>query len=487
MFEVFCREHCEQVVENRFTKFSRMDHEVVPSLISGIASFLNDGLEATEESELRELTLKLTSNDTDLIEVKASKTDALSKLATLGKHLGRDWGLLDAPMSQQQLEAEMKRSLRSLVHATFKSQFFPTVMGVIWLRLEDSVGKQWKHAVKALQLSKKLVEFGSDRVVCYFRDRLEILQSFVEYQHEDESCRDAVSEQAASLFRMVTDLASLSAMRRVLYPKIVQIKKYFCREAHQEQNEKDSTTKEHFKNIEMSSNFSVFDLAEYIKLRKLKQSLNEITHQIYKQPELIWDSFSPLCFISLHKLLPLGKGTAQYADEKRYPIASEQVIFPSKQISECKEPWTFFESSAASKPVNAPIVGNSGNAFAWEPDFSVSTDSFKAKEAEVDDFFNFPKAIMAPPLPLTSLSTGSSLTVAAITSPNRPDNAIYNPQFAIQAQIMPRYAAYPASCERFKLAAVAAPTAKSLSLSGRSNVSQGFDPFASLIQEIKRK
>ena len=105
----------------------------------------------------------------------------------------------------------------------------------------------------------------------------------------------------------------------------------------------------------------------------------------------------------------------------------------------------------------------------------------------MDDFFNFPKAIMAPPLPLTSLSTGSSLTVAAITSPNRPDNAIYNPQFAIQAQIMPRYAAYPASCERFKLAAVAAPTAKSLSLSGRSNVSHGFDPFASLIQEIKRK
>jgi hypothetical protein len=190
--------------------------------------------------------LSLTSNDTELIAATGGKTSkaasALSSLSSLAM------GLFDAAPDSQKSNADAARSaLRSvcdihsvcvfqyffhvigfvqLVSATFDARQFPALMQTFWQRLEDSDGRQWKHAFKALSVLSKLLMLGSDRVICNVRDNIEVMSRFVEYQHSDPEIRDKVALKAKEVFNLITQIAVLAVQRRPLYAKQVLIKKY---------------------------------------------------------------------------------------------------------------------------------------------------------------------------------------------------------------------------------------------------------------------
>ena len=306
---------------------------------------MNEKNDTSEESEYRDFMMKLTSNDTELIEAKSNKQSALATLTSFGRELG----ILDPALNPEQIQIELKRGMRMIIHGTFSTRFFSTIMSVIWLRLEDSAGKQWRHAFKALQLSKKLIELGSDRVICHFRDRVDIIQNFIEYQHEDSRIRDSVSEQASILLNMVTDLPTLSANRRILYPKIVQIKKYFYNEP-EPGSVVDDSSKE-------NNNFenhipTVFDLTAYMEKRK---KILELPLPSYNEPVYICNgekgSFK---FGELHKLV---SGSKSFLNNKQplvrkntFEFEKDSPVHVSKQSS-----WDFLSTT------QPKLVGNEFN------------------------------------------------------------------------------------------------------------------------------
>jgi hypothetical protein len=84
-------------------------------------------------------------------------------------------------------------------------------MSVIWLRLRDCMGLQWKHAVLALQLLRNLLYHGPLTAVTEATDGLHKIRSLKYYENIRPVCAQQVS---AAVYGLLVDRATLFTVRR---------------------------------------------------------------------------------------------------------------------------------------------------------------------------------------------------------------------------------------------------------------------------------
>jgi DENN (AEX-3) domain/ENTH domain len=91
----------------------------------------------------------------------------------------------------------------------------PDVMSVVWLRLRDCKGLQWKHAVLALQLLRNLLYHGPLTAITEATDGLAKIRSLKRYENNIRpQCAQQVQSAATSVYSLLVDRAKLFLIRR---------------------------------------------------------------------------------------------------------------------------------------------------------------------------------------------------------------------------------------------------------------------------------
>jgi len=97
--------------------------------------------------------------------------------------------------------------MREIAHETYSRYNLPSIMAVLWKRLNDP-GKYWRHVYKSLLLSDYLLRNGSDDVVNELKQHVIQIQTLTEFQHIDEDGKDvgqSVRERAKQVMDLIHD------------------------------------------------------------------------------------------------------------------------------------------------------------------------------------------------------------------------------------------------------------------------------------------
>jgi DENN (AEX-3) domain/ENTH domain len=122
--------------------------------------------------------------------------------------------------SNKTFEGEYTRSIAQLVdQCRESSSVLFDVMSVIWLRLRDSRGMQWKHGFHALQLLKNLLYHGPLGAVAEATDGLEKIRVMKFFENMRSQVQSDVRSLAQHVYSLLVDRAKLFFMRRVCAEK----------------------------------------------------------------------------------------------------------------------------------------------------------------------------------------------------------------------------------------------------------------------------
>ena len=97
------------------------------------------------------------------------------------------------------------------------------VMSVIWLRLRDSRGMQWKHGYQALQILRNLLYHGPLAVIAEATDGLEKIRAMKYYENMRSQVVPQVRVAASTVYSLLVDRAKLFAIRRVCAYRRLQL------------------------------------------------------------------------------------------------------------------------------------------------------------------------------------------------------------------------------------------------------------------------
>jgi hypothetical protein len=90
------------------------------------------------------------------------------------------------------------------------------VMSVIWMRLRDSRGMQWKHALYALQILRNLLFHGPLAAITEATDGLDRIRKFKAYTDTMRAQNYRQIQIAATeVYNLLVDRAKLFSIRRV--------------------------------------------------------------------------------------------------------------------------------------------------------------------------------------------------------------------------------------------------------------------------------
>ena len=111
---------------------------------------------------------------------------------------------------------ETKRAIAQLVEQCREcSSVLPDVMSVIWARLRDCKGLQWKHGLLGLQLLRNLLYHGPLAAISEATDGLSKIRSLKFYENIRSQCAQQVQAAATVVYTLLVDRAKLFAIRRV--------------------------------------------------------------------------------------------------------------------------------------------------------------------------------------------------------------------------------------------------------------------------------
>jgi hypothetical protein len=100
------------------------------------------------------------------------------------------------------------------------------VMSVIWLRLRDSRGMQWKHGLFSLQLLRNLIYHGPLASVAEATDGLDKLRQMKFYGDKMRAQNaNQIRVAATHLYELLVDRAKLFMVRRVCASKRRSLRK----------------------------------------------------------------------------------------------------------------------------------------------------------------------------------------------------------------------------------------------------------------------
>lgn len=122
--------------------------------------------------------------------------------------------------SNKAFEGDSDRAMAQLVEQCRESSsVLFDVMSVIWLRLRDSKGMQWKHGYLAMQILKNLLYHGPLAAVAEATDGLDKLRALKSYENMRGGVTQDMRSNAATLFNLLVDRSKLWAVRRLCAKK----------------------------------------------------------------------------------------------------------------------------------------------------------------------------------------------------------------------------------------------------------------------------
>ena len=93
------------------------------------------------------------------------------------------------------------------------------VMSVVWDRIRDSRGMQWKHGLYALQLIQELILHGPLGAVIEATDGLDKIRRMKSYEHSKSNVAQEVRGLAYFIYSLLVNRSRLFAMRRICAQK----------------------------------------------------------------------------------------------------------------------------------------------------------------------------------------------------------------------------------------------------------------------------
>lgn len=118
--------------------------------------------------------------------------------------------------SNKPFEGDTARAIAQLVEQCREStSVLFDVMSVIWLRIRDSRGLQWKHALQAFQILRNLLYHGPMAAISEATDGLSKIRAMKYYDNIRPSCAQQVRTAAATVYNLLVDRAKLFHIRRV--------------------------------------------------------------------------------------------------------------------------------------------------------------------------------------------------------------------------------------------------------------------------------
>jgi hypothetical protein len=117
--------------------------------------------------------------------------------------------------SNKSFEGDTSRAIAQLVEQCREStSILFDVMSVVWLRIRDSKGMQWKHAFQALQILRNLLYHGPLAAIAEATDGLEKIRALKFYDHMRVQVTQEVRTAAGHVFELLVDRARLFNIRR---------------------------------------------------------------------------------------------------------------------------------------------------------------------------------------------------------------------------------------------------------------------------------
>jgi len=118
--------------------------------------------------------------------------------------------------SNKAFEGDSARMIAQLVEQCREStSVLFDVMSVIWLRLRDSRGLQWKHGLQALLILRNLLYHGPMAAISEATDGLSKIRAMKYYDNIRPNCAQQVRLAAATVYDLLVDRAKLFHIRRV--------------------------------------------------------------------------------------------------------------------------------------------------------------------------------------------------------------------------------------------------------------------------------
>lgn len=118
--------------------------------------------------------------------------------------------------SNKQFDGDYAKSVALLVEDCRESSFVLfDVMSVIWLRIQDSKGMQWKHGYHALLILRNLLYHGPLAVIAEATDGLEKIRVMKYYENMRSNVVQQIRNVATELYDLLVDRSRLFHIRRV--------------------------------------------------------------------------------------------------------------------------------------------------------------------------------------------------------------------------------------------------------------------------------
>lgn len=118
--------------------------------------------------------------------------------------------------SNKSYEGDYSKAIAQLVEQCRESTcVLFDVMSVVWLRMRDSKGLQWKHGYQALQILKNLLYHGPMAVIAEATDGLDKIRSMKYYESMRSQVVHQVRPAAQHVYNLLVDRAKLFSIRRV--------------------------------------------------------------------------------------------------------------------------------------------------------------------------------------------------------------------------------------------------------------------------------
>jgi hypothetical protein len=118
--------------------------------------------------------------------------------------------------SNKAFEGDSGRAISQLVEECRESSsVLLDVMSVVWLRLRDSKGMQWKHALQALQILKNLLYHGPLAAVSEATDGLDKIRSFKFYENMRQAAAQDIRNTASLVYNLLVERTRLFNIRRI--------------------------------------------------------------------------------------------------------------------------------------------------------------------------------------------------------------------------------------------------------------------------------
>jgi len=129
--------------------------------------------------------------------------------------------------SNSRHEATVASSMHKLVQECWECGVtLVEVMSVIWDRLRDSRGMQWKHGLYALQLLQELILHGPLAAVVEATDGLDKIRRVMKsYENMRNNAANDIRATAAFIYSLLVNRSRLFAMRRICAQKRVTLTK----------------------------------------------------------------------------------------------------------------------------------------------------------------------------------------------------------------------------------------------------------------------